>query len=71
MLNLAVLLPREAVRAASAATQDVGSVLEPFGANRAAGSYGIRLEKYESNLKIKSKRLNSRKIMVLGSQIVC
>ena len=62
---------RQAVRAASAATQDVGSVLEPFGANRAAGSYGIRLEKYESNLKIKSKRLNSRKIMVLGSQIVC
>ena len=62
---------REAVWAASAGPQDVESVLEPFGANRSGGSYGIRLEKYESNLKIKSKRLNLRKIMVLGSQLVC
>ena len=62
---------REAVWAASAGPQDVESVLEPFGANRSHGSYGIRLEKYESNLKIKSKRLNSRKIMILGSQLVC
>ncbi len=57
---------REAVRAAGAGPQDVESVLEPFGAHCRAGSYGIRLEKYESNLKIKSKRLNSMKIMILG-----
>ena len=48
---------REAVRAAGAGPQDVESVLEPFGANRRAGSYGIRLEKYESNLKYQVETL--------------
>ena len=42
---------RETVRAASAGPQDVESVLEPFGANLPAGSYGIPNTKYASNLK--------------------
>jgi hypothetical protein len=48
---------REAVRAAGAGPQDVESVLEPFGAHCRAGSYGIRLEKYESNLKYQVETL--------------